>query len=419
MDGTKIDISDILGSKRINIDTPLLVLSRVPGLFIVRCDNDSNVCDVDIEKIQGVLEKRIQFIDRFIPVGQIINDRSRKSRYYTIILANTRIIPVTNTYEKIKDNTWIGVIRRADKISRSLGVIYSKEQPTTYIPVFPASFLKKIDDGEQNTSVYSDLYTIKEYGRWMVYPYKLNVDKRQLKMIDSTGGISNMVIPDSVAYYVTPDDVVTTAYSDSGKKYNRKVYFTTQGMIASDSNCVPHEDNMNDMTMNECNATQGSIDFIATPTITGRKRPSESNIQAMDDGSLALNETPKYSSVFSLGKRSGLYKIGKNLILKEKDEPWFTNEDVVGSVANVSDPHKITGKLSTGTVYGDTDEIEAPFTSDCVIDLPIGYSRADADRKCRGEHFNNSESESNMDYVNNVIMYVMCVLIIILLLYRR
>jgi hypothetical protein len=438
MDGSKIGINDLLGSDRVDIHTPIIVLTGVNKWFFKNCGD--NVCSVNTEKIYKYLSKYFRYIDRFVPVGQIKLDSSSKKsgKKYILIMANTKIVPVTNTYEAIGKNLWVGVIRKADKLSRSLGTIRSYNQPTDYIPVFPSTFLKKYegDDNSENF-IYSDLYSDSSYGRWILNSYKFNVDKRQLKMIDSTGVINNMTIPDSIAYYVTPNSVIDDSYSDSGKKYNRNVYFTAQGSITSDNNCVPAQDNMNKMSIGECNARKGSVNFIDTSSLkiddnTATNEGSISEVSASDDGTLSLNESSEYNDVFSLPKKENIFKIGKKLILKEKDEPWFKNSSVVGSVASVSDPHKVTGKI--GTVHGGTDEVPSPFNSDCIIDHTAprsGYSRYDKYESCKGqqrestgyddsiEQFSDNESENSMENINNVIMYVLCLIIIILLFYRR
>lgn len=457
MDGSKVGISDILGSDRININTPILVLTNVNKWFFKKCNK--SLCDLDTQKLYKYIEKGFRFIDKFVPVGQIkISDKAKQK--YTIILANSRIIPISNSYELIKKNVWIGVIRKGDKISRSLGTVYSQEKPSSYIPVFPESFLKKSEhDYEPETSIYSDLYSDASYGRWVFTPYNFSVDKRQLKIIDSSGEITNMTIPDAVAYHVTPNSVIDDSYSDSGKKYNRNVYFTAQGSIVSDDNCVPAQDNMDKMFNKECNARDGSIDFIDTsfllqrpdvlsllkdksPVFSPREIKSaenskmNDNIKASDDDSLALNEESKYVDAFALPKRDSVFKIGKTLVLKENEEPWFMNSAVVGTAAASTNPQKITGKVdeTIGTLYGNIDEIDAPFKSDCVIDPTeprSGYSRYDKYQSCVNNKRDSTgydddydsdtveQFSSSTDYMNNVIMYVLCIIIVALLLYRK
>lgn len=454
MTSSHIDISDILGSNKIHINTPILVLTNVPLWYLVpvygsdnhdqRIDQqiDRKIYDVDIDKLHNNLEKRVSFIDKFVPIGQVqINNRSKKT--FDIILANTRIVSLTTNYEQIYKGVWVGTIRKNNKLSRSLGTIYSpSESPTLAVPVFPSSYLKHEDsdssESEDSIPQQNSLYSHKSYGRWTLNPYKFNVDKSHLKMIDSAGKISSMFIPVTPGSSINMSkDLLDEIASDNiGKNYNRKVYYTTQGSVVNDTNCVSPLDNINKMTINECNAySVNDSDLVGEDGVQVRKK--------------------KQSAQQPL--RSNWFKRGKTLVLKEKDEPWFLDASIVGAVLHLTDPHKVTGQLNViGTNYGDTDEIDMPFTSSCVTnDFITGYSRAEKDMVCRGKnkkhrkhnkhanHVNGDNNDVNIDIdidtdtdddsnieqfsdddgenmnYNNYIIYIMCIVLIILLIYRK
>lgn len=448
MNGYKIEINDILGSKKITINTPIIVLTGIPKLYLIPVNYDENEINagnvddgvlfyVDTEKLQDDLMDNFEFIDRFIPIGQVFLPNS-KQHTYNMIMANTRIIPSTNNYEEIKKNIWVGVIRKNDKINTSVGTVYSVGKPEMMIPVFSSSFLKKVDSDfdldKRTTAIYSNIYSDKSYGRWILNKYKFNVDKSQFKMIDSSGAISNMFIP------TTPKDIYEDTYGKLSNRVNRKVYFTTQGSIVDDTNCVPPKDNMGRMTINECNG----IDSVST---IGRINQNiMPNDEGMNNGEIELNENTSnmsnisnVSNVSTVSTLSSIYTDSSvpsysndkstKLVLKEKDEPWFTNKDIVGEAAATTRPYKITGKRSDyddGTIYGNIRETNAPFKSECVVPEPIiGYSREQLDNKCRGiEHFkkdedNSENNDTNMSYINNVILYTIFIIIIILLIYRK
>jgi hypothetical protein len=437
MNGYKIDITDILGSIKININTPIIILSNVPKKYLIQSENNQLVYNIDVDNLHNDLESLHKYIDRFIPVGQIYVYGSNK-KFFTILMANTRIVPSTRNFEQIKKNIWVGIIRKNDKVNRSIGTIYSETKPDIMIPVFPDKFLKKIDYmnddlNQKENNIYANIYSDKIYGKWIIDNYKFNMNKSYLKMIDSSGEISNMFVPPTIAGMQpstseTDSNIMTNAQSvtDSESKHigdkrlNRKVYFSAQGAITNDANCRTQDRNLEQISINDCNES-------------GANQQETNNISAMTDDTLEMNDVSVYSDVFSPLKKSKLAKSGKSLILKEKDEPWFTDSMIVGSAASIADPHKITGHISTivdgtlydGTVYTDdlNYEINAPYTSDCVIDNVIGYSRSDADKKCRGDEKTNSienfnEPETNTEYVNNIIMYVMCIILIILIMYR-
>jgi hypothetical protein len=157
----------------------------------------------------------------------------------------------------------------------------------------------------------------------------------------------------------------------------------------------------------------------------------------------------------------------KRIVLREKDEPWFTDPFVVGDVAEYDDPHTVTGhnetlemtdselyetierlkpKGSIGTMTGDadtivligtfdggTDEINMPYNQDivdqtCDPSTIIGYSAYDKLQKCLGnraglkksdsmENFDGQSNEHDQNY-NNYIMMAICIIIIVLMMYR-
>ncbi len=539
MNRSMINITDVMGSKQIDINTPIIILNKVPYSYLVPIfirtiqpnTQKKDVYYVDTDKLHNDLEKREQFINRFIPVGQIQIKRSSDSnkyhnKWFSVILANIRAVPVTTNFEEISKNTWIGVIRKGDKISRSLGVIHSEKKPVIPIPVFPESFLKKVDfkefdqvksenttqkknhslsgstidnilDGALNGvindddnddmnnmlmpnggiensfnntysnidpsySAYRNLYSTKKYGKWVLSEYKFNINNVNLKMIDSSGRIRNMHIPSKLLkntsniqnqnqnqdqddnednifsvggvndasdnmqgnQSVTPKDVIDDT-NDLGisNTFDRKVFFSTQGSIESDDNCEIAKDNLNKMTMNECNAISLKKGYNSKSTRLSQNQNIVIGNNNDDDG--VLYSISKKPEGFQNKKGSKWFTKGKTLVLKEKDEPWFLDARIVGNVLNTTDPHKVTGELNLiGTIdLADNVELQMPFNSNCEAPEPIiGYSRADIDEKCLGkkppvyENFSNNNNNNNN---NNVIMYIICFIILLLLIFRR
>lgn len=410
----RITIENIFGSSNVDINTPIIILRNVSTEYLIRVNEiklDSIVYNVNTDRLHKYLEKTVQFIHRFAPVGQIVAPLNSDKKYpYTVMLANTRFIHVANTFEPIKKNIWVGVVRKNNKISRTLGTIASIGVPDPY-PVFPEAFLK-LNDGDEY--VGDDTYSDKSYGRWELDLYKFNVDKSHFKMIDSTGNISDMYIPKAVV----PSDVIDVGYGND--KYKRKVYFTTQGVIVSDSNCVPPNDNMNKMTINECNATSSHVVGVSD------------EIEANDV--LDYNDSADFKVVRKVPykpdvRMDRLFSKGKQLVLREKDEPWFTDSDVVGSMASITDAYKITGidlsrdprtslHILNGTIDGDENETNKPFISDCK-GLTKGHSRYEQAKNCF-EAFDseNSDDSEYINRVNNIVLYVMCLLILLIISYR-
>lgn len=461
MKGTKIIGVDIFGSSNIDINTPIIILHNVTHEYLLPISND--IFNIDIDKLQRDLENRIQFIDRFVPFGQIQlrsykssrSDRKNSQIIFTLPMANTRIIHVTNIFEEISKDVWMGIIRKSGRNSRTLGTIKSRGMPKTLYPVFPSTFLIKENTSEAYDDVneYSDIYSDVSYGHWILNTYKFNVDKTHLKMIDSTGEMSNMYIPKSIL----PKDILDVGYGDDD--YDRKVYFTTQGTIVSDTNCVPPLDNMSKMSIKECNGSSrvAKINRSSFDNDSISVRQSQPVVRANDDDQLTLmlNEAAEYNDMFSIKVKGKTFSKGKKLILREKDEPWFSKTDIVGTAASATDPYKITGivdgkttipliplmnvdiiALQDGLVSDDKNEMHAPYLSGCVGQDPApGYSRYERNKNCGRdnyvdsnedqnenyiENFNdNNNDTTNLDHINNYIIYAMCFIIILLILYRR
>lgn len=507
-----INITDAMGSKQIDINTPIIVLNKIPYSYLVPAFTQKDleaqkkgIYYIDTDKLHNDLEKREQFISRFIPVGQIqIKLSPDHNKWFSAILANTRAVPVTTNFEEISKNVWIGVIRKGNKTSRSLGTIYSDGKPIIPIPVFPESFLKKIDfkdfdriysndsvqkkiqssgttidnildgaldglypegtinnefndssiwakeDGstysndDVSYSAYKDLYSTKKYGKWVFADYKFNINKVNLKMIDSSGRIRNMFIPSKLLnntsdipdqdddnvfsvsddsenmqgnQSVTPKNVIDET-NDLGisDAFDRKVFFSTQGSIESNDNCEPAKDNLNKMTINQCNAISLKKNKI---NIIGNNADDILSHNVLSPNLYSTREPEGYQIKPNGSK---WFRKGKTLVLKEKDEPWFLDARIVGNVLNTTDPHKVTGELNLiGTIDLDNDIEQMPFSSTCLAPEPvIGYSRADINDKCQGKKPPVYEDfANNGTSYNNAIMYIICFIILLLLIFRR
>lgn len=373
------DVIDIMGSKKIHIDTPIIYINKISTKYLLNTEFP-NVYWIDINKLYNDFEKKINIINEFIPIGQIYIDIT-KNKFFSTLMANNNIIPTSKSFEQIHNNIWFAYIKKNDTIVRSLGTIISKTTPCISIPVFPNVFLQKNIIDDEIHYMYKHLYSHKKYGKWMLNKFSFNMDKSNINIIDSTGEINNMFIP------ISSNDTQT----DLDNNFNRKVYFTTQGSIIIDPNCISHNPHktMSGLNINEC------------------------NLKANDDGSLDNNVSTGFSN-----KK-------KTIILKEKNDPWFLDHNIMGDVLHTHNPHKVTGLIN----YDHVDEINMPTDSGCVTDKHIiGYSMDDKKNKCFGiEQFSSSHgtansTETNFDIINNYnnyIVCIMCILIVILLLYRK
>lgn len=511
----------------ISINTPILQIN-IGYKYLNLISSKRGIYSVDIREIRKELSKNHKWefehpdhIGDYVAVGQVElryrgrgNDSSHDPNI-SIILANSRVIPLSDSYKMVRPNIWIAQTNMSGNEMRSLGTIYSKEKPTVPMPVFPVTYLKEINDSEPNYDIYSD----SAYGRYTLNDTMLNVDKRNIRMIGTTGDIATL--PSHTYVPMTAHDLYSDDMSGLDMGYNRKVYYTTQGTIATDPRCVKPSKNMNKMHHMECNGVATTITPDDKEMMA--ERVVDDGVLANDNGELDLNErvgasdadkqksdsrirrgrsksinsrNVKDSTVrsnrshgsriktrdaeynnntndsvssdsTSMSPPNVLNSRQKKIILREKDEPWFTDPDVVGNIADYDDPHKITGHHDTlqmtdselydmledmrpdgpygsmtgdsntltliGTFEGDTDEINSPVEPTCAINPPIGYSRYDQMRNC----FNHSHNKSrpvgesvnsftepdvvegfNNQSQNNYIMLAICLLVIVLLFYK-
>lgn len=372
-----IIITDILELDKIDNNTPILIVKNIPSSYLISID--TNVYWIDINKLHTILAKQIDFIYDFVPIGQIKTNKN----YFTTILANTKLIPTTESYEKIKNNEWVAIIKKQGKINRSVGTFKSVDKPIMNIPVFPITFLQKYNNTSFNNSTYKDLYSHKNFGKWIFNKYMFNIDKSNLKMIDSSGNISNMYIPDSNI----------NIYDE--KEEASKIFFTTQGNISNDDK------------------------YIIT--------------SAYDTANSSLQE-------YKIDNKNKLLKKNKTLFLREKENPWFLDYAIVGEAINTDNPSKVTGitplsnpldvmSLNTNNSIPDTDN----QTSDNLNTDNLNTDNLNSDNQTsdnqtsdnlNSDNLNsdnqtsnnlNSNNLSNGNYNNSIILIISCLILLFII----
>ena len=400
-----IELYDLTGSDKPSSDSPLIYCTGIPHLYLIPCDTtDQSPYNVDIVKLHGLLEKVAQYIYNFLPIGQI---QPQSPYTFDLILANTQINPIATQFEQVVPNHWVGMVHRQSMVSRTVGTIYSHTMPRVQVPVFPENFLKRsnqtnaIQDNHRNTAtIYRDLATHPKYGKWHIDTYAFNMNKKNVQIIDSTGNLGNMALP------VMPNDLIESSDMRDTFKTNRKVYYAAQGGILTDSNCQDHIDDLADQSINQCNATVR----IAKRT-SSKPRSSKQSDDWFD-------------------RR-------QTIVLRENQEPWFTNSLIVGNASNLADPHKITGAVH----LIDTDLTDPDSDQPDELAMPVEphnpryntLSKSDKSTKSiksgkRKKHAIDSLTDSfdsdTFDQMadscqyNNLIMYIVCGAVIVLIVCR-
>lgn len=398
MNTNEIKLVNVMGSEYIDIETPIIVANIGPE-FLISVDKKNNIYRINMKRIYDVIQERVEFIYQFTPVSHI-KLRNYSPKQINVLLANKRLIPHTTSFQRVgKTNDWYGIIKKRNTIAKSLGTFRSLTKPSHEVPVFLSKYIKEYNS---DTDVDFHIHTNKKYGNWTINKYAFELDTSKINMIGPTGTISKMFIP------VTPHDLQLDTVTGKEGKFNRKTYFTAQGNIVSSTNCVAPTENMNKMTLNECNSVE---------------------VAANDDGSLSLNETISGYSDIGFNDNHNKNKNHKNndsLVLKEKDEPWYLNHNIIGNGVEIANPHKVTGTVNSlrrglGTVYGDSNEINSPFITDCKLDNVTGHSRLHKHNRCLGiEGFDgdNEDIDDNVNY-NNYIVLSLCIIILFIIYFRK
>lgn len=317
-----IELNDIYYNSHIDNNTPIII-AKLTNRYFNNIYN--NIFEIDIDRLHDKNIGEMSFIDLFYPVGQIeLTDNA----YHEVLLLNKNIFQMKNTYKNIENNVWYAYSSNG----KSLGTILSKNEPKTYIPIIPNKLLVKSEKKIFNT------FTIPSYGIYNINTNLLGVKKNNVRIISINGDIESYNIP------VKPNDLIDNTLK-SDDNYDKKIFFSTQGDIKLNSNCINPFDNILKHDLNVCNATT-----------TYNIKPI--NISSFDENESVSNLDITYS------KKSKM-KNNKRVILKESDNPWFKDEEYIGKHYNNTLSHKITNNNINNNMNNDniTHKIEN-FTYD-------------------------------------------------------
>ncbi len=279
------NITDLFGSCNVNKNTPFIKLS-VPTEYLRKIN--ASLFEVDTNRLRGLLHHDLPYIDRFIPVGLVELKHSQTN--VPILMANRDVVPTTSVYEQIENGIWVGISKNKNKISKSLGTFVGQNMPQHIVPVFSNDYLINTDA----TPIEYNVYSAKIYGHRMLNKYKFVQNRMTEK--------------------------------NNIDEYNQKIYFTAQGGIAKDFECM--NDNNKQLFLNECNAKESNDLFQLN-------YPLENFVYILDD------ELSNNMKVVFKNKQSR-----HNIVLKESDTPWFLDKTIMGDAVDNTTPHKVTGILT-------------------------------------------------------------------------
>jgi hypothetical protein len=407
---SELTITDILGSEIIDNNTPLIIISASPSsliqyLTVVKTIDsnkiDSNKIDsneIDSNKIYKLnhesLIKDLSFtidttdkfdITNFIPVGDICSSTKIKH----IVLANKYILPTTNKFKKVGTLSgltfWAGYLKRKEKESRTIGLFVTEDDvaPKYRVPVLPKSYLVKMDFPNDTVAGNEfNILNIKSDGLWVILRHKFTKGNNNFKLMGLNGK------------YLSSDSGELRLKDGNSSGHN--ISYNVQGELVMGDRCITTNDNK-DVSLEKCSnksgqkwvpyngnyismldnkfntcLSVGDKNRVITKKCNPRAEPewTKQNIDNVDH----VNYTwPKIK--------------GKTVVLVEKDDPWFLNKDIVGSIKYI--PHK----FPKGVAYD--KPIRGAFKSKykkTPTDFIRGYSYAEQSQNIEG--FDDKDSDS-------------------------
>jgi len=294
----KIDIYNILGSKNVNNETPIIKIryKHINKYLIKNCLIDNYVIYyLDYEKFCNDMSKYIKNIDlnNFITFGTYCY--KKKSNIEFIFLCNKFVVPNSKKFIKIFDfndySIWIAILTKKNKKCRSLGLNITKKNiiPDYYVPVFPYSYIIKMDFNDNLvTNNNLNLLNFKIDGLWNINKLNFNLNFDSLKI----KGINNKI------------------YKNLNSS---QISYNSQGNIKMNNLCLT--DNKN-LELNKCNNNNNQ-----------KWLPYNGNFISMNNN--LLNNLSDY---YENNNNKNLKNIKqKDLKLVSKKNPWYLNNNIVNS----------------------------------------------------------------------------------------
>ena len=414
---TGLEITDILGSRNIDNNTPFVIISYNnihKYLNKLGSINQYNIYRINYEPLLSYVasEKNTsEFnINNFIPVGDLCS----KSAITNLILANKYVIPTTKRYKQVGTidgmTLWTGFLKRKDKESRSIGIIVTKDKnpPEYRVPVLPRSYLVKMDFTESTVAGNEfDILSLKTDGLWMIVRNKFGKSINNFKLLGLNG-----------KYLSSNNNKLQLRDKNSS---NQSVSYNTQGELVMGGMCLTTNDNKS-VTLDKCDRNKKQKWVPYNGNFISMLDNKFNSCLSVDNKDNVITKNCKLSSEAEWDIQNGDVKDvrnitwptvkGKTVVLTTKNNPWFLNKDIVGEKVYI----KNNGPTSNDPYYKGyakyKTHCKAPVEGDKT--QGHGYSYADSLDNCV-EGF----SETNDNFVLLILIIVLFILLIVKFNYTR
>jgi hypothetical protein len=337
---TGFNITNILGSRIIDNATPFIIIycdDMSKFLDKIKFVNPYTIYRTNIPRLTDYIKQRkIEFdISIFSPVGDICSDR----KITKILLANKNIVPCSSVYKYIgKLGTsvlWIAEMKRKTIQSRSIGTILTNTMtpPSFETPVVPRSYLINMDFG-QSLLKGNDLniLNVRSDGLWILIRDKFNTipkwDTHDFKYISRKGNYLSVADDDSENIKLLPEN-----------SRNQKITTTDDNQLMINNKCL-EVTSSGKVVLKKCNSSNSQKWISNGNNFVSIANNVENKCIGYDEnGDIILQQCENVSWTKKNDDNNNWTNIkGKTLVLKNRNNPWFTNEKIVKNVEYFQPP---------------------------------------------------------------------------------
>ena len=356
----KIDIYNILGSKNINNETPIIKIKyKNINKFLKKiCTIDNYIIyNFNYEDFCNYIKDYIKDIDirNFISFGTYCYKKNSNIDF--IYLSNKFVIPNSKKFIKVFDydnySIWISILTKKHKKCRSLGLMITNkdEQPNYEIPVFPYSYIIKMDFNDNLiTNNNLNLLNFKIDGLWNINKLNFNLNFDSLKI----KGINNKI------------------YNNLN---NKLLSYNSEGNLKINDLCVT--DNKN-IELKKCSINDNNQKWL----------PYNGNFISMNN-----NLVNNLSDFNENNNNKNLVNIKlKNLKLKTRKNPWYNNSNIID--------YNVINKINN-------KDLISPFSikNDNNINIIVNENFSNN---------NNDNKENNDEFYVLIFLFILLILIFLL-----
>ena len=342
---TGFNITNILGSRIIDNDTPFIIIycdDMSKFLDKLKFVNPYTIYRTNITRLTDYIKQRkIEFdISIFSPIGDICSDR----KITKILLANKHIVPCSSAYKYIgKLGTsvlWIAEMKRKTIQSRSIGIILTNNMtpPSFETPVVPKSYLINMDFGQSLLKGNDfNILNVRSDGLWILIRDKFNTiqkwDTRDFKYISRKGNYLSVADDDSENIKLLPEN-----------SRNQKITITDDNQLMINNKCL-EVTGSGKVVLKKCNSSN-SQKWVSNGNnfISIANNVENKCIGYDENGDIILQQcenvswTKQNDDSNNVTDNNWASIKGKTLVLKNRDNPWFTNEKIVKNIEYFQPP---------------------------------------------------------------------------------